>query len=143
MVTADKDSNTNCGEPMPPAIDIMDDSFVVASPTVLAARFADRRLWETWWPGLELTVARDRGRKGIRWTVRGHLVGTAEIWLEPWGDGVIVHWYLRADPVGRVADRADRVQRRYLLDYKRRIHRLKDELERGRPAGAPRVDTGR
>ncbi|HSI92638.1 MAG TPA: polyketide cyclase / dehydrase and lipid transport [Jiangellaceae bacterium] len=122
-----------------PAIDVIDESFVVADPALLAARFADPGLWRAWWPDLELTVARDRGPKGIRWAVRGALTGSAEVWLEPWRDGVIVHWYLRADPAGRTVRRAERLRRAYLLDYKRRIHALKDELEQERPVGAPRA----
>lgn len=125
-----------------PAIDIIDESFVVADPAVLAARFADAALWRAWWPDLELSVDRDRGRKGIRWAVRGALTGSAEVWLEPWQDGVIVHWYLRADPAGRTVRRAENVRRAYLLDYKRHIHALKDELERDRPVGAPRTGAG-
>lgn len=123
---------------VPPAIDIMDDSFVVADPAVLAGRFADAALWREWWPDLDLAVVRDRGRKGIRWAVSGALTGSAEIWLEPWLDGVIVHWYLRADPATGRVRRTDRMRRALLHDYKRRIHALKDELEQDRPVGAPR-----
>jgi hypothetical protein len=122
----------------PPAIDIMDESFVVADPSMLAGRFADAMLWRQWWPELELSVVRDRGRKGIRWEVSGALAGTAEIWLESWRDGVIVHWYLRAEPAGGRVRRAERIRQAYLRDYKRRIHALKDELEQDRPVGAPR-----
>jgi hypothetical protein len=130
-----------------PAVDIADESFVVAPPAEVAAWFADRRVWREWWPDLELSVVHDRGVKGIRWSVAGPLNGSAEIWLEPWHDGTIVHWFLRADPTGRnaarSAARAGRTQRTYVIDYKRRLHRLKDRLERDRPVGAPGSGAGR
>lgn len=121
-----------------PAVDIADETFIVAAPAVLAAQFSDVRLWREWWPDLDLTVVRDRGVKGIRWSVAGALTGSAEIWLEPWHDGTIVHWFVRADPVGRTV----RTQREYVTAHKRRVHRLKDELERDRPVGAPRRRSG-
>ena len=43
-------------------------------------------------------MTRDRGVKGVQWAVRGALTGSMEIWLEPVGDGTVVHWFLRADP---------------------------------------------
>lgn len=120
-------------------VDVMDDSFVVADRRRLAARLADPALWRRWWPALELTVVEDRGLEGVRWSVAGALSGSAEIWLEGWHDGVLVHWFLRADPPPRTRRRsAARLQRSYVAAYKRRIHRLKDELESGRPVGTPR-----
>jgi hypothetical protein len=123
-----------------PAIDIIDESFVVADPAELAARFADPALWREWWPELTLRVARDRGSKGIQWTVDGAMDGSAEVWLEPWRDGVIVHWFMRADPVHPMpARRMQRLRASLVHGYKRRIHALKDEFERDRPCGAPRA----
>lgn len=128
------------GVTVAPEIDIMDESFVVADVSELAARFADPALWREWWPELSLTVARDRGDQGIHWTVAGALAGSAEIWLEPWRDGVIVHWFLRADLVPpRSARRVARLRDAYVRDYKRRVHALKDELERDRPCGESRA----
>ena len=72
-----------------------------ARPDVVAQLVADPQRWTVWWPDLRLTTTRDRGRKGRQWAVEGALAGTAEIWLEPWWDGVILHYYLRADPAGR------------------------------------------
>ena len=127
-----------------PAIDIIDESFVVAHAAELAGRFADPILWRQWWPTLTLTVSRDRGAEGIQWTVGGALAGSAEVWLEPWRDGVIVHWFLRADPVPpRSARRATRLREAYVRDYKRRLTALKDELERDRPCGRPRLERDR
>ncbi len=122
----------------------MDESFVVADVSELAARFAEPALWRAWWPELRLTVAQDRGNEGIRWTVTGALAGSAEIWLEPWRDGVIVHWFLRADPAPpRSARRMLRLREAYVRDYKRRVHALKDELEFGRPCGESRAEPDR
>jgi hypothetical protein len=125
-------------------VDIIDESFVVADAAELARRFADPALWREWWPELNLTVTRDRGIKGVQWTVAGALVGSAEIWLEQWRDGVIVHWFLRADPARPVAARrVPRLRESYVRGYKRRIHALKDELERDRAGGTPRVGVDR
>jgi hypothetical protein len=119
------------------ALDIADDTFVVAAPATVAAIVGDPASWRAWWPDLVPTVTRDRGPAGIQWSVRGALTGTMEIWLEPWGDGVIVHWYLRAEPAGAVRRLArDRAQR--MLRWKQQVYALKDQLERGREPGSPR-----
>ncbi len=80
-----------------PEVDLIDDTFIVADPAQVAAEVHDRRLWSQLWPGLQLTVLQDRLGEGIRWSCTGELLGTCEVWLEPFGDGVIVHSYLRAD----------------------------------------------
>ncbi len=133
--------------PGPPA-DLVDETFVVADRALIARRIANPALWREWWPDLRLSVVNDRGLDGIHWSVAGALSGTAEIWLEPWQDGVIVHWFLRSGlpPRGsrdtglRDGD-GDRLRRRYATAFKRRIHALKDDLERGRPAGVPRAQS--
>jgi len=96
------------------ALDIADDTFVVAALTTVAEVVRDPASWRAWWPDLEPTVTADRGLKGVRWSVSGAAVGSMEIWLEPWGDGVVIHWYLRAEP-GRVARRPDRERARRML----------------------------
>jgi hypothetical protein len=130
------------------SIDVADDTFVAAIPARVAAAVHERDRWRDWWPDLELAVTRDRGAKGIQWTVVGGLVGTAEIWLEPYADGVLLHLYLRADPTrsgtttepAPVSSRsAARLRRRRALAWKRSVHALKDELEAGRPPGTPAV----
>jgi hypothetical protein len=127
-----------------PAIDLVDDTFVVAPTDRLAELVADPLRWRRWWPDLRLTRTRDRGLKGQQWRVDGPLVGTAEIWLEPWQDGVIVHFYLRCDlahvPQG-APERADRERRRRAQEWKRAVHGLKDQLELGRQPGTARVRT--
>jgi hypothetical protein len=139
-----------------PPVDLVDETFVVADRRLLARQISDPALWLEWWPDLRLSVVTDRGVDGIRWSVSGALSGTAEIWLEPWQDGVVVHWFLRAGlpprgsrdtglPLrgsrgsGSLTEReCARLRHRYATAFKRRIHALKDDLERGRPAGLPR-----
>jgi hypothetical protein len=133
-----------------PLVDLMDETFVVADPATLAARLRDPALVRRAWPGLDLDVFMDRGDSGIRWSVTGDLVGSCEIWLESFGDGVIVHYFLRADVTrrgsstepwtgapGRRRRRAIRVAREHATHWKAVLHELKDELEAGRAAGLP------
>jgi hypothetical protein len=61
-----------------------------------------------------------------------------EVWLEPYADGVLVHYYLRADLPRGESVRAARERRR--RDWKRRIHAVKDRLEAGREPGRPREE---
>jgi hypothetical protein len=68
-----------------------------------------------------------------------------EVWLERFGDGVIVHHYLRADPPGgRVlsARAAAREARRRALHAKRLFWAFKDEMEGRRLPGDPRDPGG-
>lgn len=53
-------------------------------------------------PDLALTVVEDRAEKGMRWAVAGPLTGTMEIWLEPVLDGVVLHYFLHAEPSGKL-----------------------------------------
>jgi hypothetical protein len=110
--------------------DLADDTFVAAPPAALASAVHEGARWRRWWPDLALTVEADRGRSGLQWRVRGGLSGTAEIWLEPVGDGTVVHFYLRAG----LSD-AERARR--TLAWKRSVHELKDDLEAGRAPGTP------
>ncbi|MGH8868955.1 MAG: polyketide cyclase / dehydrase and lipid transport [Actinomycetes bacterium] len=128
-------------------VDLVDDTFVVADPARVAALVDDPACWRRWWPDLTLTPSERRGPKGVRWTVSGPLVGTSEIWLEPYADGVLVHYYLRADPVAGVPTSASarrrlaaRLRRRHALAWKRTVHALKDDLEAARRPGEPRAD---
>lgn len=134
-------------------IDVIDETFVVASPARVASALGDPALWLRWWPELTLTVFEDRASQGIRWTVTGALVGSKEFWLEPFRDGVLVHYYLRADLTtsgsrtdvltgrpGPLSRRCAREVERRRLDLKRRLNGLKDSLEAGRVVGTPRGD---
>ena len=132
-------------------VDLVDETFVVAAPQAVAAVVHDPERWRRWWPDLDLTVFMDRGDAGIRWSVGGALHGSTELWLEPVLDGVVVHYYLRADDSGRdPAGRddagslrehraADRLRGRRARAWKTCVNALKDELEGGRAPGLPRA----
>ena len=122
-----------------PSLDISCDDLVVADPAYVAERLGLDTLWREWWPDLVLTPYERRGPEGVRWTVTGAAIGTAEWWLEQVRDGVVVHWYLRADPVRSTGPRRlRRLQESYVARYRDNIWRLKDEVEQGRPAGVRR-----
>ena len=115
-------------------IDIVDETFIRASPQVVRECLDDRAWVGQVWPHLAPTVTRDRGLKGLRWAVTGQVVGEMEVWLEPFRDGVVVHHYVR----GHRGLRAPRdVATRHTLRWKRAVHALKDRLEGGTsPDGA-------
>ena len=103
----------------------------------MAAAFADPLQLARFWPDLRLSVYVDRGEAGIRWTVRGALVGTMEVWLEPVLDGTLLHYFLRADPptpFKRVRDQLAAIRTRQVA-AKAIALELKTQLEGGRPAG--------
>jgi hypothetical protein len=132
-----------------PNVDLMDETFVVASPQDVAAALHEPAAWRSWWPDLNLVVEKDRGVDGLQFSISGALVGNGELWLEPFGDGVIVHVFLRADPTAAGSDsevaelplRAVwREARHRAWQTKRGMGLLKDRLEGARPAGEPRPD---
>jgi hypothetical protein len=132
-------------------VDLVDETYVVASRTRIAAVVADPARWRQWWPTLDLVVFMDRGLDGVRWSITGELVGSAEIWLEAQGDGVLVHYYLRGEPTvpgspataralpesARGRREMDRLRRRHAIAWKQVVWALKDEMEGGRRPGEP------
>ncbi len=137
-----------------PVIDLIDETFIAAAPSVVAAVVHDQARWQQWWPDLTLTVFMDRGDSGIRWSARGSAVGSCELWLEAAQGGVIVHHYLRLDPVDRRTGqiqaepldaagwrRAARLRAARARRWKLQVWALKDELEAGRRPGTPPGDT--
>lgn len=119
------------------AVDVIDETFLAVPASSVAAAFADPRAWRRFWPDLDLAVYADRGAEGLRWTVRGALVGTMEVWLEPVLDGTVLHYFLRADlPPGatgkplKEAQKRQRAAKAVALD-------LKFVLEDGRRPGVP------
>jgi hypothetical protein len=132
-------------------VDLIDETFVVAEPAAVAAALAEPALWERLWPGLDPVVFQDRADKGIRLSITGDLVGSCEFWVEPWGDGAIVHYYLRADitrrgsrtdPITasgpRLWRRAIKVRTKHASRVKAGLNEVKDRLEAGRPPGTAR-----
>ncbi|GAA3037391.1 polyketide cyclase / dehydrase and lipid transport [Actinokineospora globicatena] len=119
-----------------PQVDVVDETFLAVPPPVVATVFADPAAWPRFWPDLRLDVYADRGAEGLRWTVRGGLVGTMEVWLEAVLDGTLVHYFLRADTPGPLTPRrlaAERTRRQ--LAAKRVALGLKSVLEAGRAPG--------
>jgi hypothetical protein len=127
----------------PPALDVVDETFLAVPPKTVAAAFADPASWDRFWPDLVLRVYTDRGDEGLRWTVRGALVGTMEVWLEPVLDGTLLHYFLRASPPAPVSGRALRREfDRRARAAKRIALGLKEILEEGREPGMPPPATG-
>jgi RimJ/RimL family protein N-acetyltransferase len=134
-----------------PQVDVIDETFVVAPPAAVAAAVKDPALWRRVFPDLDVTVVTDRGDEGVRCAVTGALVGSNEFWVEPWGDGAIVHYYLRADVTRRGSRteavavpvrRAIKVRNAHCVRLKAGLNDLKDRLEAGRVIGTPRADPG-
>jgi hypothetical protein len=127
-----------------PQVDLADDSFIRATPAVVAGLLRDPAFWHTCWPGVRLAAYHDRGAVGMRWYASGVLVGTAELWLEPCRDGTLVHVFLRADPDRRLsARRLDRLRHRHATSLKAALFTVKDEIEAGRPVGVACSGAGR
>ena len=77
------------------AVDVVDETFVDADPARVRAALAQDSWCDSVWPHLRRELLRDRGPKGIRWTVSGQVVGEMEVWIEPWWEGALVHHYVR------------------------------------------------
>ncbi|MEQ7123355.1 phosphotransferase [Actinopolymorpha sp. B11F2] len=124
-----------------PLVDIADDSYVVASPGAIAARLKDPAFWQSCWPDVALRSYHDRDAEGMRWYAAGAVVGTAELWLEPWRDGTLVHVFLRGDPPSRwSARRLERLRRAHALALKAALFAVKDEMEADRDPGTRLAD---
>ena len=138
-----------------PGVDLVDETFIVAASTDLAAVVADPARWDEWWPELKLTVFMDRGERGIRWSVSGSMVGSCEIWLEPVQDGTLVHHYLRVEPADPSVPQGSRPypdspagwrhaakeRDRFARAWKKHVWALKDEMEGDREVGLGRDHT--
>jgi hypothetical protein len=122
------------------SIQVADETFVAADAAEVGKAVSDPASWRRWWPDLRLQVIEDRADKGIRWTVTGPVAGTMEIWLEPALDGVLLHYFLHAEPTGAAAWQLARMNLAKLT-HRRRIagkkmaFDVKAKLERARPVG--------
>lgn len=126
------------------SIQVADETFVAASGEQVGAAVGDPSSWQRWWPDLQLQVVEDRADKGIRWTVSGPLTGTMEIWLESMLDGVLLHYFLHAEPTGVTGRQLARLNlaklnHRRRVAVKRMAFEVKDRLERSRPVGVPPI----
>jgi hypothetical protein len=126
------------------SIQIADETFVCADPLDVGAAVADPSSWRRWWPDLRLTVVEDRGPIGHRWTVTGALTGTMEVWLQPVLDGVVLHYFLHAEPSGATARELSKMDLAK-ANHKRRVSgknmafEVKRKLEETRPVGVSRL----
>ena len=122
------------------SVQIADETFVCADPAEVGRAVGAPSSWRRWWPDLRLNVVEDRGDKGVRWTVTGPLTGTMEIWLEPVLDGVLLHYFLHAEPAGVAAwelakMNLAKVTHRRRVAGKRMAFEVKTTLEAARPVG--------
>jgi hypothetical protein len=130
-----------------PQLDVVQEMFVAATPPVVAARLGRPDVRRALWPDLAVTVSQERGLEGQRYAVAGSWHGTAELWLSPCLDGVLVHAYLRVDRSGSLPAGSARPplrpgrSRAELCRRDRHMRRalwvFKDELEAGREPGEP------
>jgi hypothetical protein len=123
---------------------IADETFVCADPLDVGQAVADPSNWRRWWPDLRLTVIEDRGPMGHRWTVTGAVTGTMEVWLEAVLDGVVLHYFLHAEPSGATARELARMDVAK-MNHRRRVagknmaFEVKRKLEETRPVGVSRL----
>lgn len=126
------------------SIQIADETFVCADPVAVGAAVADVASWRRWWPDLVLKVVEDRAEKGQRWTVTGALTGTMEVWLEEVMDGVVLHYFLHAEPSGATARQLAEMDLPN-MNHRRRVagkvmaFEIKQRLESERPVGVSRL----
>lgn len=122
------------------SIQVADQTFVAADAARVGAEVGEALKWSRWWPDLQLTVVEDRADKGVRWSVAGPLTGTMEIWLEPELDGVVLHYFLHAEPTGVSAAQLAKVNLAKLT-HRRRVagkkmaFEVKATAEGSRPVG--------
>ncbi|MDJ0393058.1 polyketide cyclase / dehydrase and lipid transport [Rhodococcus sp. G-MC3] len=119
------------------SIQVADQTFVAAAAETVAETIGAPNRWRLWWPDLSLDVTDDRADRGIRWRVGGALTGTMEVWLEPMPvlHGVILHYFLHAEPAaGTTSDLLEEIRRRRAAG-KAMAFEVKRRLEAGRAAG--------
>lgn len=124
------------------SIQVADETFVAAAPSLAAEAVGDQGNWRRWWPDLRLGVIEDRGAQGVRWTVDGPLVGSMEVWCEPVLDGFTLHYFLHAEPVDTGAGAWDAdgladANRRRRAAGRAMSFEVKARLESGRVVGGP------
>jgi hypothetical protein len=119
------------------SIQVADQTFVAAAAPRVAEAIAAPSKWRQWWPDLRLDVREDRGDKGIRWSIAGALTGTMEIWLEPALDGVILHYFLHAEPAQGGPGDLPAANHARRVAGKKMSFEVKQRAEGGRAPGEP------
>lgn len=121
------------------SIHIADQAFIVGDGAGVREELGDPERWHRWWPDLQLEVLADRGEAGIRFSCRGGVVGSMELWLEPALDGVIVHYFLDGEPPGGPIDyrAAAPIIRQRRVQARVAMAEAKARLEAGRAPGVP------
>ncbi|MCE9515165.1 MAG: polyketide cyclase / dehydrase and lipid transport [Mycobacterium sp.] len=123
-----------------PGIQVADETFIAADPAAVGAAVGDRSAWRRWFADLMLEVVEDRTDKGVRWTVGGPLTGTMEIWLQPMLDGVVLHYFLHAEPTAAAGRKPAKptlasINHQRRVAGKRMAFEIKNTLEATRPVG--------
>lgn len=124
------------------SIQVADETFVAADPVAVGRALSNRPDWNRWFADLILDVVEDRGEKGVRWAVSGPLTGTMEVWLQPVLDGVLLHYFLHAEPAGVTALQLAKMNLARMTHHrrvagKRMAFEIKNRLEASRPVGVP------
>ena len=129
-----------------PQLDLLDDTWIAVAPGVAAAAVAQPVRWAGWWPDFALEVQQLRGVEGVRWRVRAadRGSGTMEVWLEPAYEGVVLHYFLHAEPTGVAAWQLAKlnlakITHRRRVAGKKMAFEVKTTLERSRPVGVSPV----
>lgn len=114
-------------------VDIVDDTFVRASPAAVRAALDAAGLPaddpDRWPVEVRLAATEDRGTKGVRWAASGRITGRMEIWLEEIPEGTVVHHYVRGEARHRWRS-PEWVARDHTTGWKRQVHLVKDSVER-------------
>ncbi len=126
------------------SIQIADQTFVAADPVDVGARSPIGPAGGGGGRICGCTVVEDRGPLGHRWTTTGALTGTMEVWLEPVLDGVVLHYFLHAEPSGASAwelARMNLAKRNHArrVAGKQMAFEIKGTLEASRPVGVSRL----
>ena len=125
------------------AVEVRDETVIVVARGEVARVLTQRRRWRSWWPSAVATVVTDRGLDGMRWSLRGEVVGVTDVSLIDDGDAVRVRYVLSVDPTlpgspttARTLPGSphgereiDALRRRQQVAWKRAIWALKEELE--------------
>ena len=129
-----------------PLFDLSDQSYVRVPPTAVRADPAGPVSLSAWVPALGLETVADRDDEGVLWRAQAvtgagrsavRWRGTAEVWLEPWHDGTVVHLYVRLDPLASPvpARRVERMRSSLVRRWKQRMQAWRWAVDGDRVAG--------